>query len=88
MLSNISSWCTVNGDFNYESFWINVVDSFKDVPGPTARRRVDGLLEWWTRKVFGKNHRKDLTPEVVSKMSVTTLAEQRKALEDSTFDSE
>jgi hypothetical protein len=40
------------------------------------------------RKVFGKNHREDLTPEVISKMSVTALAEQRKALEDAFFDSE
>jgi hypothetical protein len=40
------------------------------------------------RKIFGKNHREDLTPEVVSKMSVTALAEQRKAQEDAFFDSE
>jgi hypothetical protein len=40
------------------------------------------------RKVFGKNHREDLTPEVVSKMSVSALAEQRKVLEDTAFDSE
>ncbi|KIK35003.1 hypothetical protein CY34DRAFT_96918 [Suillus luteus UH-Slu-Lm8-n1] len=86
-LSNVSSWRTVDGDFDYESFWTNVVDFFEDVPGPAAQRRVDGLLEWWTRKVFGKNHREDLTPEVVSKMSVTTLAEQRKALEDAAFNS-
>jgi hypothetical protein len=40
------------------------------------------------RKVFGKNHRKDLTPEVVSKMSVTALADQRMAQENTTFDSD
>jgi hypothetical protein len=40
------------------------------------------------RKIFGKSHRQDLTPEVVSRMSVTALAEQRKALEDAAFDSE
>jgi hypothetical protein len=40
------------------------------------------------RKIFGRNHRQDLTPEVVSQMSVTLLAEQRKALEDAAFDSE
>lgn len=40
------------------------------------------------RKIFGKNHREDLTPEVVSKMSVTALAEQRKRLEDAAFDSD
>ncbi|KAG1759908.1 hypothetical protein EDD22DRAFT_781916 [Suillus occidentalis] len=87
-LSSISSWRTVDGDFDYEAFWNNIVDFFEDVPGPVARRRMTALLEWWTRKVFGKNHREDLTPEVVSKMSVTALAEQRRALEDAALDSD
>ncbi|KAG2737703.1 hypothetical protein P692DRAFT_201732753 [Suillus brevipes Sb2] len=87
-LSSVSSWRTVDGDFDYEAFWNNIVDFFEEVPGPVAQRRVANLLEWWTRKIFGKNHREDLTPEVVSKMSVTALAEQRKAQEDAFFDSE
>ncbi|KAG2080188.1 hypothetical protein BD769DRAFT_1685226 [Suillus cothurnatus] len=87
-LSSISSWRTINGDFNYEAFWNNIVDFFENLPGPAAQHRVAKLLEWWTRKIFGKNHRQDLTPEVVSKMSVTVLAEQRKAQEDAAFDSE
>ncbi|KAG1734555.1 hypothetical protein EDD22DRAFT_960057 [Suillus occidentalis] len=87
-LSSVSSWRTIDGDFDYEAFWNNTVDFFEDVPGPVARSRVAKLLEWWTRKVFGKNHREDLTPEVVSKMSVSALAEQRKMLEDAAFDSE
>ncbi|KAG1788883.1 uncharacterized protein HD556DRAFT_1447545 [Suillus plorans] len=87
-LSNILSWRTIDGDFNYEGFWNNVVDFFEDVPGPITQRRVNLLLEWWTRKVFGNNHRQDLTPEVISHMSVTTLAQQRKELEDAIFDSE
>ncbi|KAG2082360.1 hypothetical protein BD769DRAFT_1376493 [Suillus cothurnatus] len=88
VLSSISSWHTIDGDFDYETFWNNIVDFFKDVPGPVTSHRVTTLLEWWTRKVFGKNHHKELTPEVVSKMSVTALAEQRKALEDAAFDSD
>ncbi|KAG2107878.1 hypothetical protein DEU56DRAFT_746589 [Suillus clintonianus] len=87
-LSSVSSWRTVDGDFDYAGFWNNIVDFFEDVPGPVAKHRVAKLLEWWTRKIFGKNHRQDLTPEVVSKMSVTALAEQRKALEDAAYDSE
>ncbi|KAG1721680.1 hypothetical protein EDD22DRAFT_790626 [Suillus occidentalis] len=47
-LSSVSSWRTVDGDFDYEVFWNNIVDFFEDVPGPVARRRVDKLLEWWT----------------------------------------
>ncbi|KAG1764183.1 hypothetical protein EV702DRAFT_982206 [Suillus placidus] len=87
-LSRVTSWRTMDGDFNYEMFWNNIVDFFEDVPGPVPQRRVAQLLEWWTRKIFGRNHRKDLTPEVVSKMSVTTLANQRKAMEDAAFDSD
>ncbi|KAG1866812.1 hypothetical protein F4604DRAFT_1585280 [Suillus subluteus] len=87
-LSNISSWRTVDGDFDYEGFWNNTVDFFEDVPGPVTKRRIDRLLEWWTRKIFGINHREDLTPDVVSQMSINTLAGQRKALEDATFDSD
>ncbi|KAG1842563.1 hypothetical protein C8R48DRAFT_619498, partial [Suillus tomentosus] len=48
-LSCVSSWRTVDGDFDYELFWNNVVDYFEVVPGPVTKRRVDKLLEWWTR---------------------------------------
>ncbi|KAG2757683.1 hypothetical protein P692DRAFT_201697089 [Suillus brevipes Sb2] len=87
-LSSVTSWRTVDGDFDYEIFWNNIVDFFEAPPGPVAHRRIDKLLEWWTRKVFGSNHRQDLTPEVVSKMSVTALADQRMAQEDAAFDSD
>ncbi|KAG2111769.1 hypothetical protein BD769DRAFT_1364866 [Suillus cothurnatus] len=87
-LSSVSSWRTVDGDFDYEVFWNNIVDFFEDVPGPATKRKVDKLLEWWTRKIFGTSHREDLTPEVVSQMSVNALAEQRKKLEDAAFDSD
>ncbi|KAG2041497.1 hypothetical protein BDR03DRAFT_856130, partial [Suillus americanus] len=87
-LSSVSSWCTIDGDFDYEAFWNNIVDFFEAVPGPVTGRRVAKLLEWWTRKIFGKNHCKDLTPDVVSRMSVTALAEQRKEQEDAAFDLE
>ncbi|KAG1847041.1 hypothetical protein F4604DRAFT_1594714, partial [Suillus subluteus] len=87
-LSSVSSWHTMDGDFDYEVFWNNIVDFLKDIPGPITRHRVEKLLEWWTRKVFGTNHCDDLMPEVVSQMSVNTLAEQRKVQEDAAFDSE
>ncbi|KAG2363644.1 hypothetical protein BDR07DRAFT_1281868, partial [Suillus spraguei] len=85
-LSSVSSWCTVDGDFDYEVFWNNIVDFFEDVPGPVTRCKVDKLFEWWTRKIFGTNHREDLMPEIVSQMSVNALAEQHKKLEDAAFD--
>ncbi|KAG1884330.1 hypothetical protein F4604DRAFT_1919497 [Suillus subluteus] len=87
-LSSVSSWRTVDGDFDYEAFWCNIMDFFEDVPGPVTKHKVDKLLEWWTRKIFGTNHRGDLTPELVSQMSVNALADQRKKLEDAVFDSD
>ncbi|KAG1811596.1 hypothetical protein EV424DRAFT_1542475 [Suillus variegatus] len=87
-LSNITSWRTVDGDFDYEIFWNNIVDFFENAPGPAARARLSELLEWWTRKVFGKNHRQDLTSEVISRMSVSTLAAQRQEKEDNEFNSD
>ncbi|KAG1852318.1 hypothetical protein C8R48DRAFT_611893, partial [Suillus tomentosus] len=53
-LSSINSWRTVDGDFDYQIFWNNIVDFFEDAPGPAARARVNELLEWWTRQVI--NH--------------------------------
>ncbi|KAG2112757.1 hypothetical protein BD769DRAFT_1364416 [Suillus cothurnatus] len=87
-LSNITSWRTIDGDFDYQIFWNNIVDFFEEAPGAAARYRVDQLLEWWTRKVFGRNHRQDLTSDVISKMSVSALAAQRQQMEDAAFDSD
>ncbi|KAG2739649.1 hypothetical protein P692DRAFT_20757148 [Suillus brevipes Sb2] len=87
-LSSITSWRAVDGDFDYHLFWNNVVDFFEDAPGPAAQARVRELLEWWTRKVFGRNHRQDLTQDVISQMSVSALAVQRQQMEDAAFDSE
>ncbi|KAG1884559.1 hypothetical protein F4604DRAFT_1676683 [Suillus subluteus] len=85
-LSSVSSWYTMDGDFDHKAFWNNIVDFFKDIPGPVAKHRMDKLLEWWTRKIFGTNHREDLMPDVVSQMSVNALAIQRKVREDAAFD--
>lgn len=48
-LSSISSWHTVDGDFNYEIFWCNIIDFCENVPGAVTRRKINKLLEWWTR---------------------------------------
>ncbi|KAG1768748.1 hypothetical protein EV702DRAFT_979254 [Suillus placidus] len=50
-LSSVTSWCSVDGDFDYVQFWRTIVDFFEKPPGRTARRRVEILLEWWTRYV-------------------------------------
>ncbi|KAG2096320.1 uncharacterized protein F5147DRAFT_656634 [Suillus discolor] len=84
-LSNITSWRTVDADFDYQLFWNNIVDFFEDAPGRAARARVHALLEW---KVFGRNHRQDLTLDVISQMSVSALAAQRLEMEAAAFDSD
>ncbi|KAG1735244.1 hypothetical protein EDD22DRAFT_852393 [Suillus occidentalis] len=54
-LSSVTSWRSVDGDFDYVQFWWTIVYFFERAPGREARRRTDRLLEWWTRKVFGRN---------------------------------
>ncbi|KAG2115283.1 uncharacterized protein F5147DRAFT_649665 [Suillus discolor] len=56
----------------------SLLDFFEDPPGPAVL----------TRKVFGQNHRQDLTPDVILHMSVNSLASQRQQMEDTTFDSD
>ncbi|KAG1728015.1 hypothetical protein EDD22DRAFT_789199 [Suillus occidentalis] len=51
-LSSITSWWSIDGDFDYCQFWCTIVDFFERPPGRDARRRVDRLLEWWSRCVI------------------------------------
>jgi hypothetical protein len=48
----VSSWRSVDGDFDYVPFWQAIVDFFEKPPGRTARQKSDQLLAWWTRCVF------------------------------------
>ncbi|KAG1730221.1 hypothetical protein EDD22DRAFT_853026 [Suillus occidentalis] len=86
-LSSVTSWRSVDGDFDYVQFWQTIVDFFERAPGREARRRTDRLLEWWTRKVFGRNHRDELTDAAKENMSVNALARQRAQRDDAAFDS-
>ncbi|KAG1897866.1 uncharacterized protein F5891DRAFT_1191492 [Suillus fuscotomentosus] len=47
-LSSVSSWRSVDGDFDYIPFWQNIVDFFERPPGRAAQQRVTRLLAWWT----------------------------------------
>ncbi|KIK37451.1 hypothetical protein CY34DRAFT_92709, partial [Suillus luteus UH-Slu-Lm8-n1] len=85
-LSSVTSWRSIDGDFDYVHFWRIIVDFFEMPPGREARLRSDKLLEWWTRKVFGKNRRNDLSQTVMENMSVNALARQRAARADAVFD--
>ncbi|KIK31418.1 hypothetical protein CY34DRAFT_103330, partial [Suillus luteus UH-Slu-Lm8-n1] len=48
-LSSVTSWRSVDGDFDYVPFWQNIVDFFERPPGRIAGRKVEQLLAWWTR---------------------------------------
>ncbi|KAG1884163.1 hypothetical protein F4604DRAFT_1574975 [Suillus subluteus] len=86
-LSSVTLWRTVNSDFDYIQFWRSVMDFFERPPGREAQCRVNRLLEWWTRKVFGRSHREDLSHMARSNMSVKALTRQRAQLDDAAFDS-
>ncbi|KAG2744290.1 hypothetical protein P692DRAFT_20744294, partial [Suillus brevipes Sb2] len=86
-LSSVTSWRSVDGDFDYVQFWRTIVDFFERAPGREAHRRVERLLEWWTRKIFGRNCREELTNAAKANMSVNALAKQRAQRDDAFFDS-
>ncbi|KAG1735829.1 hypothetical protein EDB19DRAFT_1910556 [Suillus lakei] len=45
-LSNINSWQSVDGDFDYYNFYNNIVDFFEVVPGTDAQAHINKLLKW------------------------------------------
>ncbi|KAG1742072.1 hypothetical protein EDD22DRAFT_958974 [Suillus occidentalis] len=87
-LSSVTSWRSVDSDFDYIQFWYIIVDFFERPPGRVARRNIDRLLAWWTRKVFGTSQRAELSDTAKAKMSVNALTLQRARLDDAQFDSE
>ncbi|KAG2120176.1 hypothetical protein BD769DRAFT_1390380 [Suillus cothurnatus] len=86
-LSSVTSWWSINGDFNYVQFWQTIVDFFERAPGQEAQQRVNRLLEWWTRKIFGRSHCDCLGNAEKANMSVNALARQRAQRDDAAFDS-
>ncbi|KAG1846285.1 hypothetical protein F4604DRAFT_1595092, partial [Suillus subluteus] len=50
--SSVTSWRSIDGDFDYVQFWYTIVDFFERPPGQDAQRRVDRLLKWWSRCVM------------------------------------
>ncbi|KIK32008.1 hypothetical protein CY34DRAFT_102386, partial [Suillus luteus UH-Slu-Lm8-n1] len=51
-LSSVTSWRSVDGDFDYVQFWQTIVDFFEKSHGRETQRRVNKLLELWTRYVI------------------------------------
>ncbi|KAG1758878.1 hypothetical protein EDD22DRAFT_783326 [Suillus occidentalis] len=48
-LSSVTSWRSVDGDFDYVLFWRNIVDFFERAPGQASQQKVKRLLAWWSR---------------------------------------
>ncbi|KAG2158374.1 uncharacterized protein EDB93DRAFT_1050072, partial [Suillus bovinus] len=46
-LSSVTSWCSMDNDFDYVQFWYNVVDFFERAPGRITQHNIDCLLKWW-----------------------------------------
>ncbi|KAG1777462.1 hypothetical protein EV702DRAFT_1197065 [Suillus placidus] len=87
-LSSVTLWRSIDGDFDYTPFWHSIVDFFKRPPGHTVRRKVERLLAWWTRKIFGTSRHVELSDGAKANMSVNALARQRVQLDDAAFDSD
>ncbi|KAG1736265.1 hypothetical protein EDD22DRAFT_787551 [Suillus occidentalis] len=87
-LSSVTSWRSVDGDFDYIIFWKNIVDFFEIAPGRASQQKVKRLLAWWSRKIFGTSQRAELTEGAKARMSVNALAKQRAQQDDALFDSE
>ncbi|KAG1870407.1 hypothetical protein C8R48DRAFT_596949 [Suillus tomentosus] len=87
-LSSVTSWRSIDGDFDYIPFWRTIVDFFERPPGRAAQQKVEQLLAWWTRKVFGTSRRAELSDGAKANMSVNALARQRAQLDDAAFDSD
>ncbi|KAG2127287.1 uncharacterized protein EDB93DRAFT_1257071 [Suillus bovinus] len=83
----VTSWWSIDNDFDYIQFWWSIVDLFEKPPGREAQFRVNKLLEWWTRKVFGRSRHKDLSNMAKASMSINALASQRAQIDDAAFDS-
>ncbi|KAG1795911.1 hypothetical protein EV424DRAFT_1547313 [Suillus variegatus] len=76
-LSNVNSWRSIDGDFDYYVFYNNIVDFFEVAPGIDAQARIKELLKWWNRKVFGKTRAIPLTPAQLGRFSVSRMTSQR-----------
>jgi hypothetical protein len=79
---SVTSWQSVDGDFDYEQFWQTIVDFFEKAPGQVAQCRVDVLLEWWTRCIMYIPHCKPRLKFLFRKVfdettAITSLTQQK-----------
>ncbi|KAI9573051.1 hypothetical protein HD554DRAFT_2013750, partial [Boletus coccyginus] len=77
-LSGLTCWHLIDGDFNTNEFYQNIINYFEAPPGPVAKSRVQELLLWWDRKVFGFQREIAHPLEVVTSLSVAKLINQHR----------
>ncbi|KAK0484419.1 hypothetical protein IW261DRAFT_1456424 [Armillaria novae-zelandiae] len=70
-----SGWQQVDGDFDHQVFFNNIIDYFEDTPGPIAAAKANAVLEWWTN-VF-KTGKTRLSQSLPDGGSVKRLATKR-----------
>ncbi|KAI5984695.1 hypothetical protein EDC04DRAFT_2549620, partial [Pisolithus marmoratus] len=62
-LSSCGAWRVVDGEFNYETFYNNIVDFFEVVETPEDKSIIQELLLWWNRKIFGRSKVSEYSPQ-------------------------
>ncbi|KAG2109795.1 hypothetical protein BD769DRAFT_1674808 [Suillus cothurnatus] len=55
-ISAKNTWLEVDGDFNYQDFYNNIIDLIEDLPDPEWK---DELLKAWTMKLFKNEEGRD-----------------------------
>ncbi|KAN0085933.1 hypothetical protein V8E55_007067 [Tylopilus felleus] len=68
-LSSATTWNLQDDNFNYEVFYNNFVDWFKQ-PLQVRAREIEMILLWWNHSVFGRRHTSNLQPQETEKLSV------------------
>ncbi|KAN0091394.1 hypothetical protein V8E55_004960 [Tylopilus felleus] len=76
-LSNCRTWRTHDGNFDHQQFYDNIVNWFERPRDSNAKVRVDEVLLWWNRNVFGPENAMVYCPQPVEGTSAAaTLMEQ------------
>ncbi|EGO05104.1 hypothetical protein SERLA73DRAFT_149356 [Serpula lacrymans var. lacrymans S7.3] len=59
--------------FNYQQLYNNILDFFKMPPGPTSKTKIENLLLWWNRKVFGHSQAAVYSPQAIENTLVSCI---------------
>ena len=51
-LSDCGAWWVIDGEFNYDDFYNNIVDFFENAETPDEKKVIQDLLLWWCQNRF------------------------------------